>query len=210
MTDDGRPVSPIAPGTPHGQEDAKNRSVRQLRSVTEDLEARRSQETLEKKREERLQSSIQATLKSLSRKVEKSVRLTDSQRGTTEQSGSARPHADRNIDRSPDASPKRSRPPKPNKFWKESMQESVRKVPKNETAERLPQNRQGDVSEPADKKRAPRFPGLEDFLNQSPDDPSQTSIINSPSSPSQQQRKSERKTQSPTLDLDGSECQDPP
>ena len=84
MTDDGRPLSPIAPGTPQGQEDAKNRSIRQLRNVTEDLEARRSQETLENKREERLQSSIQATLKSLSRKVEKSVRLTDSQRGTTE------------------------------------------------------------------------------------------------------------------------------
>ena len=90
------------------------------------------------------------------------------------------------------------------------MQESVRKVPKNETAERLPQNRQGDAGEPADKKRAPRFPGLEDFLNQSPDDPSQASIINSPSSPSQPKRKSERKTQSPTLDLDGSERQDPP
>ncbi len=99
-----------------------------------------------------MQRSIQATLKSLGRKVDKSVMLTDSQREISQ-----RLHEEGNINRSPDASPKRNRPPKPNKFWKDSMQ----KVSKNEMMERLPQNRQVD----ADKPKATRFPEIEDFLN---------------------------------------------
>lgn len=48
--------------------------MRQLRNVAEDLQTKRNRE-----KEERLQRSIQATLKKLSRKVDKSVLLTDSQ-----------------------------------------------------------------------------------------------------------------------------------
>ena len=61
QTEDGRPLSPIPPGTPLSQDEGKNKSMRQLKSVTEDLQAKKNRE-----KEERLQRSIQATLKKLS------------------------------------------------------------------------------------------------------------------------------------------------
>ena len=61
QTEDGRPLSPIHPGTPLSQDEGKNKSMRQLKSVTEDLQAKKNRE-----KEERLQRSIQATLKKLS------------------------------------------------------------------------------------------------------------------------------------------------
>ena len=180
-TDDGRPLSPIAPGTPHSHDDQKNRSMRQLRTVTDDLATKKNRE-----KEERLQRSIQATLKKLSRKVDKAALLTDSQRDVAQ-----KPAYDQDRDRSPGASPRRARPPKPNKFWKDSMQ----KVSKQAPANKLPQNRNGDVDEP----RATRFPELEDFLNKSPEDPSQ--LDRSPSDG--------RRSNSPTLELDKSESKEP-
>jgi hypothetical protein len=155
--------------------------MRQLRTVTDDLAAKKSRE-----KEERLQRSIQATLKTLSRKVDKAALLTDSQRDVA-------PKSPRGAggDRSPGASPRRPRPPKPNKFWKDSMQKVSKQAPPN----KLPQNRKGDVDEP----RATRFPELEDFLNKSPEDPSQ--LDGSPSDG--------KKSNSPTLELDKSESQEP-
>ena len=66
-TDEGKPISPIQPGTPNSFNDdyngggnRNNKSMKQLRGVTEDLQAKKNRE-----KEERLQRSIQATLKKL-------------------------------------------------------------------------------------------------------------------------------------------------
>lgn len=149
--------------------------MRQLRTVTDDLAAKKNRE-----KEERLQRSIQATLKKLSRKVDKAALATD-QRETAQRS-----FRGESADRSPGTSPRRARPPKPNKFWKDSMQ----KVSKQAPPDKPPQNRTGDVDEP----RATRFPELEDFLNKSPEAPSQLDA-----SPSDG-----KKSNSPTLELDKS------
>ena len=150
--------------------------MRQLRNVTEGLQTKSNRE-----KEERLQRSIQATLKKLSRKVDKSVLMTDSQREAMQ-----RPADGGDADKSAETSPRRPRPPRPNKFWKDSMQ----KVSKQEPPNKLQQNRRGDADEP----RATKFPDLEDFLNKSPEDPSQ--LDGSPSDG--------KKSSSPTLELDKS------
>ena len=88
-------------------------------------------------------------------------------------------------DRSPGTSPRRQRPAKPNKFWKNNPG----KVSKAEPPQQPPLNRSGDVDEP----RATKFPDIEDFLNKSPEEPSQLSKDDS------------RRTPSPSMDLDNSQ-----
>jgi hypothetical protein len=99
-------------------------------------------------REERLQRSIQSTLKSLGKRVDSSHRKLDDRR-TQSRSDSKGKH-----------------PEKPNKFWADSK----KKVPNIQQVS-------SKIGLKEDSPRATNFPDLEDFLGKAPDELSVSSPL---------------------------------